>query len=291
MFQGNQYYWVAAGESSAPEKQSIWTLEENQAFEEAILLIPAGTPYRWDWIASLIPGKSSLAVKEHYDVIFRNWRDMDGPERVESSSYMNQSPPVLGPVPAPTQISVETRPGHGEDQCKKRTLQTIEEHRLFFEEALLPFSPGTPCRWETIACHLPWNSPMVHCWSDTEAGRVDPPSQANELSLVLESGPPLSPPPPTQTPLGARPERGDDQPKKRILWTEEEHRLFLYGLEKFGKGKWKQIANEVVLTKTPSQVASHAQKFFLRHSPANQLKGTKRSSIHDITIAFPSNDP
>ncbi|XP_057948357.1 transcription factor DIVARICATA-like [Malania oleifera] len=164
----------------------MWSLAEDRAFQYALILLPAGTPFRWEAMAAYIPGKSPMEVEKHYDAVF-------------------------------------------------------------------------------------------HSWSDPEAGPV------------LQSG--SSVPPPAQIPLETKAKRGDGKPGKRTSWTEDEHRLFLYGLEKFGKGKWKQIANEVVLTKSPAQVASHAQKFFLRHSPANQLKGTKRSSINDVTNPFPSNDP
>lgn len=60
------------------------------------------------------------------------------------------------------------------------------------------------------------------------------------------------------------------------------NRKFLFGLEKFGKGDWRSISRNVVVTRTPAQVASHAQKYFLRQNSVR--KERKRSSIHDITI-------
>lgn len=53
------------------------------------------------------------------------------------------------------------------------------------------------------------------------------------------------------------------------------------GLKKYGKGDWRNISRNYVVTRTPTQVASHAQKYFIR-----QLSGGKdkrRASIHDIT--------
>ncbi|CAJ1971984.1 unnamed protein product [Sphenostylis stenocarpa] len=50
---------------------------------------------------------------------------------------------------------------------------------------------------------------------------------------------------------------------------------------KFGKGHWTSIARYVLLTKTRSQIASHAQKHFL-HLRDKEKK--KRSSIHDINL-------
>ncbi|WVZ19271.1 hypothetical protein V8G54_006593 [Vigna mungo] len=51
-----------------------------------------------------------------------------------------------------------------------------------------------------------------------------------------------------------------------VAWTEEEHRVFLLGLQKLGKGNWRDISKSFVKTRTPVQVASHAQKYFLRQS-------------------------
>lgn len=68
--------------------------------------------------------------------------------------------------------------------------------------------------------------------------------------------------------------------KKGVPWTEEEHRLFLIGLQKLGKGDWRGIARNYVMSRTPTQVASHAQKYFIRQSNATRRK--RRSSLFDM---------
>ncbi|GBG82166.1 hypothetical protein CBR_g34447 [Chara braunii] len=73
----------------------------------------------------------------------------------------------------------------------------------------------------------------------------------------------------------------EQERRKGIPWTEEEHRLFLLGLQKFGKGDWRSISRNFVISRTPTQVASHAQKYFIRLNSQNKDK--RRSSIHDIT--------
>ncbi|KAJ4708618.1 putative Myb-like transcription factor family protein [Melia azedarach] len=69
--------------------------------------------------------------------------------------------------------------------------------------------------------------------------------------------------------------------KKGVPWTEEEHRKFLMGLEKLGKGDWRGISRNFVTTRTPTQVASHAQKYFLRQATLNKKK-QRRSSLFDM---------
>lgn len=65
-----------------------------------------------------------------------------------------------------------------------------------------------------------------------------------------------------------------------VPWTEEEHRLFLIGLNKLGKGDWRGIARNYVTSRTPTQVASHAQKYFIRQMHAGGRK--RRSSLFDM---------
>lgn len=65
-------------------------------------------------------------------------------------------------------------------------------------------------------------------------------------------------------------------------WSKEEHFLFLGGLNQHGKSSWKQIAS-VVKTRTPTQVQSHAQKYFQRQKQTDKNK----RSIHDLSLDSP----
>lgn len=94
---------------------------------------------------------------------------------------------------------------------------------------------------------------------------------------------------PNSTSAAVAASNGGRERKRGVPWTEEEHKLFLIGLQKAGKGDWRGIARNFVKTRTPTQVASHAQKYFLRRSNLNRRR--RRSSLFDITTDTVAADP
>ncbi|CAL4952075.1 unnamed protein product [Urochloa decumbens] len=81
---------------------------------------------------------------------------------------------------------------------------------------------------------------------------------------------------------------GRGERKKGTPWTEEEHRMFLMGLQKLGKGDWRGISRNFVVSRTPTQVASHAQKYFIRQSNSSRRK--RRSSLFDMVPEMPMDE-
>lgn len=61
--------------------------------------------------------------------------------------------------------------------------------------------------------------------------------------------------------------------------------MFLMGLQKLGKGDWRGISRNFVVSRTPTQVASHAQKYFIRQTNSSRRK--RRLSLFDMVPEMP----
>uniref|UniRef100_A0A0A9D9S3 HTH myb-type domain-containing protein n=1 Tax=Arundo donax TaxID=35708 RepID=A0A0A9D9S3_ARUDO len=64
--------------------------------------------------------------------------------------------------------------------------------------------------------------------------------------------------------------------------------MFLMGLQKLGKGDWRGISRNFVVSRTPTQVASHAQKYFIRQTNSSRRK--RRSSLFDMVPEMPMDE-
>ncbi|CAA6655106.1 unnamed protein product [Spirodela intermedia] len=172
---------------------------------------------------------------------------------------------ILSPAAAclPTSSLFTTR--------NRGAVQWTHEENKQFENALAVFDERTPDRWQKVASMIPGKTAddvrrhyqvLENDVSHIEAGLFPPPGYGSpqftmeglKQPFVLAGG----------KRTGGRPV--DQERKKGVPWTEEEH---------------KNISRNFVTTRTPTQVASHAQKYFIRLSSGGKDK--RRSSIHDIT--------
>ncbi|KAI3986355.1 hypothetical protein MKX01_002200 [Papaver californicum] len=181
------------------------------------------------------------------------------------------------------------------DETSESSTWSREQDKAF-ENALAIHPEGTENRWEKIAVEVTGKTLedvkshygiLVEDINGIEAGLVPVPcyvsSPEGSAEHIGEGGASRK----DENSQGNSNHKGkasrlDQERRKGIAWTEEEHRLFLLGLEKYGKGDWRSISRNYVMTRTPTQVASHAQKYFIRQSNSMNKDG-RRSSIHDIT--------
>lgn len=78
---------------------SLWSMEQDKAFENALATYAEDSSDRWEMIAAAVPGKTLAEIKHHYELLVE---DIDG---IES-----------GRVPLPAYVSSSEGPGdHGNE--------------------------------------------------------------------------------------------------------------------------------------------------------------------------------
>lgn len=183
------------------------------------------------------------------------------------------------------------------DEAGSSSEWTREQDKAF-ENALATYSEDASDRWEKIAADVPGKTLeeikhhyelLVDDLNQIESGCVPLPAYSSTSEGSTSHGGDEGTGKKgghlghynSESNHGSKVSKSDQERRKGIAWTEDEHRLFLLGLDKYGKGDWRSISRNFVVTRTPTQVASHAQKYFIRLNSMN--KDRRRSSIHDIT--------
>jgi len=77
--------------------------------------------------------------------------------------------------------------------------------------------------------------------------------------------------------------------KHARYWSDEEHLLFLEGLEKYGARDVRSVS-ALVKTRSPVQVRTHAQKYFLKFPSAPQWGPQKRVNMEGVPYADASEE-
>ncbi|KAA8532092.1 hypothetical protein F0562_006766 [Nyssa sinensis] len=165
---------------------------------------------------------------------------------------------------------------------------TFEENKLF-ENALAELNLETPDLLEKITSRVPGKTveqikehyeALVDDIKMIESGCVPLPRYKNPKEDEIKGSSDAARNKPTHRPR-----------KKGIPWTPEEHEKFLVGLEKYGKGDWRSISRNCVQTRNPTQIASHAQKYYNRLQKQNQKLSSASASASASSSSSRPPDP
>ncbi|KAK6154492.1 hypothetical protein DH2020_008740 [Rehmannia glutinosa] len=173
---------------------------------------------------------------------------------------------------------------------------TWEENKQF-EDGLVEFPGGCPNRWERISARLGTKSAaeveqhfavLLDDVAAIEAGLIDLPEYSGKDGFRSSE--------PQKNPKIEKKQTGVLQRKAARPWTEDEHSMtfhFMLPLHviqvistwtgKIWERRLEEHSRYMVLTRSPAQVASHAQKYYERLEKEEPNK--KRRSIFDNSIA------
>eukprot|EP00284_Hemiselmis_tepida_P016679 CAMPEP_0174924432 /NCGR_PEP_ID=MMETSP1355-20121228/7239_1 /TAXON_ID=464990 /ORGANISM="Hemiselmis tepida, Strain CCMP443" /LENGTH=386 /DNA_ID=CAMNT_0016170237 /DNA_START=134 /DNA_END=1294 /DNA_ORIENTATION=+ len=276
-----------------------WNAGEHRLFVDAMeassRVQPEMTPTQiWKYLSDAVPSKTLQDVKRHA-LLYLHKLNMESEERMRTSSSADtvvaSDEAAQDIADEPQRKPVQPKPVKRSGSCtslgsigRKRKSQALHKsdewspaEEMHFEKLLLDVDPVDNDRWDQIASRMGNKT--------SEQVRHHYRHIREQIKQQGKGG------------GGSKKAKGSKAESSKAVkgkgkiqthgqsWSEEEHRRFLEGLERFGKGDWRSIARQSVMTRNPTQVASHAQKFFLRQ----QMGQTKvpdpqgKQSIHDIT--------
>lgn len=132
---------------------------------------------------------------------------------------------------------------------------TPEEHDLFLE-AYLIYGSLWPKVAEVVYTRNAYQVSIYANWLNYQ-GCLPPLPLLRQIHPVAAAAPPLN----SGTNQAVSVAIAESKTKfKRGPWTDEEHKLFVQGFERWGKGKWTKIAS-IVKTRSPTQIASHSRTY------------------------------
>ncbi|KAL9269925.1 Transcription factor DIVARICATA-like protein [Drosera capensis] len=145
------------------------------------------------------------------------------------------------------------------------TTRWTQAENKTFERALALYGDDIPDRVDKVAAMLPGKTGLCPYGCNTGSSPVRLEWEARAAIAVI----------------GAGEEEGCSLDRRRAQ---------VVRLKQYGKGDWRNISRNFVVTRTPTQVASHDQKYFIRQISGG--KDRRRASIHDITtVTLESQSP
>ncbi|KAD2394377.1 hypothetical protein E3N88_41354 [Mikania micrantha] len=79
-----------ASSSMSSRGSGSWTAKQNKAFEKALAIFDKDTPDRWHNVAKAVGGKTAEEVKQHYQVLLEDVKNIES-GRDEVSKAIRQS--------------------------------------------------------------------------------------------------------------------------------------------------------------------------------------------------------
>ncbi|KAJ0470253.1 putative transcription factor MYB-HB-like family [Helianthus annuus] len=240
---------------------STWTQHDRSMFLHVVANGPDDIAGRWEEMANAIPGKTPEEVKAYYEAVEHDLLEIEA-GRVELPNYSDDiGDEFVVTVKKEDEAvgNLDSEMGNGtkrvEKERKKATPWTEEEHRYLVVVFFIDF----------VFC-----SYIRLCY-----GRKPLQDITKEVGFIRQMG----------SAFNSFLKNGGC-----FVFLKR----FLQGLKVYGKGDWRSISRIMVVTRTATQVASHAQKYFLRQASLKEdnnkdenkkKKKRRRCSIHDITTA------